>query len=358
MMRARALLLGLTLATACSAGRAEVRHVVPAPPSGPMAAPGVRAIGRFDAQDPAGARFAWSGSGVALRFKGTQLDARLKAGAGGDTLAVVVDGKPAPIVNLRGDKELYPIVTGLPDGEHEVEIVKRTEARVGEVQLLGFAQPLLDPPPAPARRIEVIGDSISAGYGNEGPDQHCRYTPATENATATYGWLAAKSLHAEASIVAWSGKTIDDMAGLYDRAVPTRPGSRWDPNTFVPDAVVINLGTNDVTRGDSQAPFVASLVKLVDRVRLLYPSALIVCCVGSMLTDTYPPGKQTLTRARTYVKAAVEQKRSAADTRVTFLEFPTQDPAVGYGCDYHPSAKTHQIMAERLAAHLKTELGW
>ena len=357
-MRARALLLALLCSVACATGQAEVRHpTVSSGPAPTLLAPGVRAIGRFDASDPLGARIAWSGTGVAVRFKGTQLDARLKGG-GGDAFQVVVDGKPTQTLTLRTDKEVYPVATGLSDGEHEVTLVKRTEARVGEVQLLGFVQPLLDPPPAPPRRIEVIGDSISAGYGNEGPDQHCRYTPATENAFVTYGWLTARNVGADASIVAWSGKTIDEMAAMYERTLPSRPESRWDPHLYVPDAVVINLGTNDVTRGDSQAPFVASLVKLVDRVRGLYPSALIVCCVGSMLTDTYPPGKQTLTRARAYVHAAVEQKKKAGDARVTYLEFPTQDPAVGYGCDYHPSAKTHQIMAERLAGHLKTELGW
>ncbi len=365
MMRVRALLLGLICATACAAGHAEVRGpssrgaLVRGPIASPvLASPGVRAIGRFDAQDPAGPRFAWSGTGVAVRFQGTELDVRLKAGAGGDTLAVTVDGKPAPQINLRGDKERYPVAVNLHDGDHEVEIVKRTEPRVGEVQLLGFVQPLLDPPPAPARRVELVGDSITAGYGNEGPDQHCRFTPATENATATYGWLAARSLGAEASIVAWSGKTIDEMANFYDRALPTHAESRWDPQAFVPDAVVINLGTNDATRGDAPQPIAQALVKLVDRVRALYPTALVVCCVGSMLTDTYPPGKQTLTRARAGVHLAVDQKRKAGDARVTYLEFPTQDPAIGYGCDYHPSARTHQMMAQRLAAHLKTELGW
>ncbi len=358
MMRTRGLLLGLICATACSAGHAEVRRPSSISAStGAVFAPGVRPIGRVDVQDPAGPRFAWSGAGLAVRFHGTQLDARIKA-VWGDALQITVDGKPAPTIQLRAEKENYAIVSGLPEGDHEVDLVKRTEARVGEVQLLGFTQPLLDPPPAPPRRIEIVGDSISAGYGNEGPDQHCRFTPQTENATITYGALAAKNLGAEASIVAWSGKTIDEVASLYERALPTRPDNRWDPRGFVPDAVVVNLGTNDVTRGDGQAPFVASLLKLVDRVRAQHANVPVVLCVGSMLTDTYPPGKQTLTRARAGVRAAVDQKRKAGDLRVSYLEFPTQDPGVGYGCDYHPSARTHQMMAERLTQHLKTELGW
>jgi lysophospholipase L1-like esterase len=294
---------------------------------------------------------------VALRFHGTQLDARLKGG-GGDALQITVDGKPMPPLTLRSDKETYAVAAGLPDGDHEAFLVKRTEARVGEIQLLGFAQPLLAPPAAPPRRVEIVGDSISAGYGNEGPDQRCTFTPATENATLTYGWLAAERVGAEASIVAWSGKTIDEMANLYTRALPSRPTSRWDAQAFVPDAVVINLGTNDLARGDPQPQFVPSLVRLVGRVRAIHPAALIVCCVGSMLTDTYPPGKQALTLGRGYVRAAVEQKNKAGDARVTFLEFPPQDPAIGYGCDYHPSVKTHQQMADRLAAHLQKELGW
>ena len=169
MMRARALLCVGLVTAACAAGEADVRR----PPGGPGAprsgVPGVRAIGRFDTQDPAGPRFAWSGTGVAIRFRGPQLDARLRGG-GGDSLEVVIDGVPTTAITLQTGKELYPVATGLADSEHEAVLVKRTEARVGEVQLLGFAQPLLPAPPAPERRIEVIGDSITAGYGNEGPN--------------------------------------------------------------------------------------------------------------------------------------------------------------------------------------------
>jgi hypothetical protein len=34
------------------------------------------------------------------------------------------------------------------------------------------------------------------------------------------------------------------------------------------------------------------------------------------------------------------------------------DPADGFGCDWHPSLKTHQKLAVELTAKLRSELGW
>jgi lysophospholipase L1-like esterase len=284
----------------------------------------------------------------------------MKDTSGLDALQIVVDGSPTTTLALSQTKDIYTVASGLSEAEHEVLLVKRTEARVGEVQLLGIMPEgtILPPPPGPARRIELIGDSITAGYGNEGQSEKCHFTPATENAYMTYGALAARSLGAEATIVAWSGKTVDGMAEIYDRSVPTRPESHWDPHAAVPDAVVINLGTNDLTRGDHEQPFMQALGKLVDRVRAQYPKALIVCALGPMLTDNWPAGKQMLSRARVGVRGAVATKNHAGDVRVVYLEFPTHDGGTGYGCDFHPSLRTHQMMADRLTALLRTELRW
>jgi hypothetical protein len=43
---------------------------------------------------------------------------------------------------------------------------------------------------------------------------------------------------------------------------------------------------------------------------------------------------------------------------MSYLEFPVQVAADGYGCDWHPSAATHAKMATLLTAELKTRLGW
>ena len=56
------------------------------------------------------------------------------------------------------------------------------------------------------RRIEIVGESIEAGYGCEGPDPSCGYTPATQSAYAAWGSVLGRSLNAEVSMAVWSGK--------------------------------------------------------------------------------------------------------------------------------------------------------
>ncbi len=79
---------------------------------------------------------------------------------------------------------LYCLAANLPAGEHAVQLVKRTEAHTGVFQVLGVqleqAAELL-PPNKVDRRVEVIGDSISCGYGNEAANQNQHYTPDTQN---------------------------------------------------------------------------------------------------------------------------------------------------------------------------------
>ena len=236
---------------------------------------------------------------------------------------------------------------------------------MGELSFLGFSPTTALAPATTrhgslARRIELIGDSITAGYGNEGPGTACAgNVVALENEYLSYGALAARSVGAEHVTIAWSGRTIEEMRGLYDRTLPSRPASRWDFSSFKPDAIVINLGTNDFNRGDpGQAGFARPYVAFVQRLRALYPDAVIVCVLGPMLTDGYPAGAHALTHARAYLTEAVAQLRAAGDARVSMLEVPSQDFANGFGCDYHPSLKTHRLMGELLATVLRAQLRW
>ncbi len=120
--------------------------------------PGVRFVGRVDETDAPNVRFAWSGTGVVVRFRGTSLSARL---SGGQQYAVLVDGELRPKLVSSGAASV--VAENLEDGTHVVEIYRRTEANQGESTFSGFelgAGTLLAPPAAPNRRIEIVGDSI------------------------------------------------------------------------------------------------------------------------------------------------------------------------------------------------------
>jgi lysophospholipase L1-like esterase len=321
----------------------------------------VHLVGRFDTSDPKGPRLAWSASAVVARFTGASISARLHD-EGNNYFLVVVDGKPSGLVGSYRGRELYPLASGLGPGEHEVMLYKRTEAKLGEVQFGGFVPDapgkLVPVSPRRGRRIELIGDSITAGYGNEGTSPTCPFRPSSENEYLAYGAITARNLGAEHVTIAWSGKTILGMAELYDRTLPARTDSPWDPHTWVPDVVVMNLGTNDFARGDPGAStFTRNYESMIQRVRAAHPHALIVCALGPMLSDRYPEGAACLTHARKYITQVVDAVRARGDTRVTFLEFPVQDPTTA-GCDFHPNLTTHRQMADELTAVLKTQMGW
>jgi lysophospholipase L1-like esterase len=366
---ARALLfLASTASTALAASACRSAEVPVAPPlaltaqqiavDGGAGDRAMRLVGRFDRTDPAGPRFAWSGSTVIVRFAGSELVVRLKDD-GTNFFHAVVDGRGPVVFATNGTKDRYVVASGLSPGEHEVVLVKRTEAKMGEVQLLGFEPPsaLLAPRGAPSRKIELIGDSITAGFGNEGASPQCSYSPATENAYESYGAIAARALGADVVNVSWAGKTIGEMTQLWERTLPARDASAWD-FAWIPDAVVVNLGTNNFGWADpGLARFTEPYGKLLEKIRARYPSAHVVCMLGPMLSDTYPEGKQQLSRARAYTKAAVDAARARGDQRVHFLEVPPQDPTTA-GCGFHPSVATHRKMAESLAATLRDKLGW
>ncbi len=388
-LRGLLVILGLAFAAlaACRAGSS--------PPDAGLEGPGVdggldasvdtgalRFIGRFDFSDDAGPRFAWSGSSVVARFEGAALTLRLQEASGGldsngdptyNAYDVVIDGRPPLTVQTQAGVVDYPVDAGLDAGVHQVLVHKRSEANVGEAQLLGLdfgPSGKLLPPPAPAeRRIEFIGDSITTAYGIEGPDKDCGYTVATQNHSSSYAALTARSLEAEQVTIAWSGKGLyrngDDsltetMPVLWERTLPERADSGWDFTRWVPHVVVVNLSTNDfASDAPPQSAFQDAYRSFLQSLRARYPDAHLVATVGPMLNDFYPPGEQALTRARDWISAVVAERSGQGDAKVWFLEFPEQDEAVdGLGCDWHPSLSKHQKMAEQLTTFIGGKLGW
>lgn len=143
------------------------------------------------------------------------------------------------------------------------------------------------------------------------------------------------------------------MGAVYDRTLPTDANSHWDFGHWTPDAVVISLSTNDFAGGvPDKAGWTASYKEFIARVRRNYLKATIYCATSPMLWGA-PVGI-----ARGYLPQIVGDENAAGDKNFRLLVFGTQDGKNGLGADWHPSVKTHQIMADKLAAALQADLGW
>jgi lysophospholipase L1-like esterase len=319
-----------------------------------------RYLGRVD---PATKRLTWPATGIAFSFTGTSASVPITAISGTNAIAVIVDGVATSIDNV----ESTSISTGtLAQGVHTVEIRKKSEALFGSVSIG-------DPTTSgsfcavtqPTKRIEIIGDSISVGYGVSGT-YPCTNTAALEDATLTYGALTAKNISADYSIVAWSGKGIirnyvtpegDDgqptVPELWTRYEADGPDDSYDFKTPV-DIVVVNLGTNDFgftsyyANGTAfqarpllnMTDYTNALVKFGKQIQAKYADAELFITTSPLIGDYYPPEDPA---QKTNQLAAVKAAVSKLGDKAHVVDFPSQDASNNnIGCDYHPSKLTQE----------------
>jgi lysophospholipase L1-like esterase len=142
------------------------------------------------------------------------------------------------------------------------------------------------------------------------------------------------------------------MPALYQRVLPYSDTPSWDFGRWQPDVVVVNLGTNDYsTDGDpTDAEFGGAYQAFLALLREKNPSAYILCLIPTFLGGT------NLAKAQANIEAAVAARLGAGDAQVgSYAWKPVID---GWGCDGHPSAKTHAALGAALSAEIAARLGW
>ncbi|HVH45247.1 MAG TPA: GDSL-type esterase/lipase family protein, partial [Labilithrix sp.] len=270
------------------------------------------------------------------------------------------------------------LAIGLDASPHTIAVTRDAEAFAGVHEFLGFEVDggRLLAPRSRSRRIEIVGDSITCGYGVLGADARCPFTYATERASVAYGALAAQTLAADVTTVCWSGRGVvrnydgDTTAlapELFEQAIPAIDGAPAMPFDFAravePDALVANLGTNDFLGGAGQpldiAAFERAYVRFLRRVRAVYPRALLVVALSPMLGPDPTPStasKPTRDVARASLERVVAMRRAEGDERISLLELEHQGERVG--CDEHPNAEMHRVLARQLVSFLRGALRW
>jgi lysophospholipase L1-like esterase len=330
-----------------------------------IVAAGVRWVGRVDLTDSTRPRFSWSGTGFVAKFSGTSLSMQLGLTGSKEIFKTVIDGAPQAPFTAAAATGTYPLATGLTAGTHTVEVYRQTEGPQGESQLLGLTVgdgALIDPPAPPGRLIEVIGDSITCGYGDLGAlaDTECL---STESHWDTYEAVAARALGAEVSTIAASGRgvirnyggdTTGTMPLVYGRTLANIAQPAWDFTLEQPQAVVINLGTNDISnmKGDPGAAFRDTYVSLLETVRGVYPDTFIICIIGPLLSGG------DLATIQGHIQAAVDTRNGAGDAKVEFFNQIVPQTADKFACQYHPNVAENMLMANQLTGELRAKLGW
>ncbi len=339
----------------------------------------IRYIGRIDDSNPGNIVFSFPGVSIKAKFQGTAIDAIIKEhgtgnAAGTNYLNIIIDGGSPVKLKLSRTKTVYELARNLSEGIHTVEIFKLTESSVGKVEFQGFqletGKTLLSPELLSPRKIEFIGNSITCGYGNEVSIENPNsvpggFTSVNENNYKAWGAITARNLNAQYSCVAYSGRglyknntgtTDGTLPQIYDNTIGDNASPDWNHTRYIPNVIVINLGTNDFNAEASgfgivdSTVFVNTYIAFISKLRSYYPDAAIICAVGTMINDGYPAGGWT--RMQRYVSAVKKYKNSNGDKNVYHFKMNPQLPP--YGEDWHPSEATHKSMAIQLTAFINS----
>ncbi|MDQ8202161.1 polysaccharide deacetylase family protein [Pelagicoccus sp. SDUM812003] len=302
--------------------------------------PKIEYVGRFDKTDPAAPGFDWSYSTIRAKFEGAYCAVKLDGP--NKYFDVFIDSsKVDPILSASGGLETFVLAKNLSDADHTIVIRRRAEANAGKNVFHGFVldenKTMVEPDPAPSRKIAFIGDSYTCGYGVEAAfDSDFDY--ATENAGLTYAAQLATHYQADSMFTSWSGKGMarnygdtnqtspDPLPSVYARTC----GSVENDNygfAWQPDVVVIALGINDfsTTPHPSQEQYAGGYGDFIETLRSHYPDAHIICTYLSSMDAV----------AADYIAAAVE---ASGDSKVHFADvrYNLEAPA-DFGTHYHPN---------------------
>jgi lysophospholipase L1-like esterase len=335
--------------------------------------PRVRVMGRY-LVDGQAVSFGASGVTFFIKFRGTSLDVELERAsadtANHDWFTVVVDrGEPSRF-RTRSRTQRYTLARDLPRGEHVVVLSKATEGQNGHDRLVAIrADELLQADPLPARRIEFIGNSITAGYGLDPRPVACKQGTWYD---ATHAWLAygprvSRRVNAQWMLSAISGI---GMVRNWNSPGPVMPSvyhgvfmayadstTMWDFHRYSPDLVIIALGTNDFSDGDGKTPrpaldgdaFVRDYTRFAADVRSRYPRAKMLLLTSAMLDAQK---KQTLA---SYLQRVIDARAAAGDSTIARFSFKGRYTS---GCDGHPDLAEQLRMADELEPEVRTRMGW
>ena len=333
-----------------------------------------------------------SGAYVEFVFTGRSLSCRMISDYAPDHrdgaespcyMALYADGQRIRRFRLKSGMHCYSL---LAEGDYRdvvIRLFKDTEVQYASSGIVDFQTndwARLFPTARKKKAIEFIGDSITCGYGVLGKPGDA-FSTETESADHSYAVRCAHLLGADYQLVSFSGigvisryvepdrnEPLTDvlMPDIYPQTDPVlcrRHGwvvENWDFQSFCPQVIVVNLGTNDAsyTRGirEREKLFCRKYTRFLEEVHRRNPDAEIVCTLGVMDQQLVPAVIEAVEMlvARSVpvlmhrekalclrnIQTSEEGGRVRQEESLVLREMT--------GCDGHPSARAQREMAENL----------
>ena len=206
----------------------------------------------------------WTGSGIKIKTACVSLDVRLKAEylSQAPWAAVLVDGAPVGRFCVARGEEWYHALLGMdPSVTHEVSILRDSQPVPGDGGSLLMTGLRLEgeafPAEKPEMNVGLIGDSLTVGEGCLGPVDAMEWKTVWMSGALTWGGALGRALSCRTRALCLGGWGVySSWDWLLSGAVPKiyesvcAPEGEEEPFDFSADpldAVVINLGTNDMS---------------------------------------------------------------------------------------------------------------
>jgi lysophospholipase L1-like esterase len=304
----------------------------------------------------------WPGIYFEGRFTGDAVD--VKVDDDQDNLYLYIDGVHKLTLTRPGRATVS--LKALGAGAHTVRLEKASETQSATGSFDGFyVAGAADALPAPRydRGIEFIGDSYTVGYGDTARGQTCTVADVRDTTDTSLAFAPATAKHFDAAyrIIADSGHGVvrnyanidpgNTMPVLYHYALLDKSVPAQDEG-WMPDVVVIGLGTNDFstalgpdepwkTRDDLKADFVRTYVAFVTELRAKWPAAHIILMASTIYNGEIIDA----------VNAVGDALKTGGLSDFEIIAFSNLDYQA---CDGHPSLNDEKILSQLLIDRIST----
>lgn len=316
----------------------------------------------------------WTASGFEVNVRAVELWVEIEADFEEQEpwFSVLINGAPiARQMAMKGRNRICLFRNRNPEEIKHVKFVKDSQAMHDDEKCcLQIHKLYTDGEFYPVKehlyKLEFIGDSITSGEGVFGAKEELDWTAMLFSGVYNYAAKTAEMLDADFRIcsqsgwglfASWDGNLEHVLPDNYEKICGVLTGKHnhllgalddYDFTQWQPDAVIINLGTNDESAfkmenfTHSLSEFEDAGVAFLKKVRHYNPNAAIIWAYGMLGNGM-----------RTSILRAIDTyKKQTSDIKVSYLELP-ETTSETVGSRQHPGVLNHRLAAESLAAFLK-----